>query len=397
MDQSQRPEFLRYQRFANAKINRDPYALYLEPDLRGILVELEKINKSYFTLNHNLLRAWLAPGCWKMWLGEAADGHYAVYGLIVPPKMLRTPFVVKADGRVLDEFVHPVPSFVDDLIYTDPQRHFGFTAKLKCPPLESLDRPIRLTCEAASGAMVFPEHTDFWLLPSDDPLPSPENMKRVGAASHSAYILDGSTFYGKLDGLTRRYLGKPLDDVAPVLDWGVGCGKMVRYFPKQRRKTVSGADIDPVNIQWCGENIAGASFSAIKKQPPTKLPASHFELIYGNSVFTHLREQDQFLWLNELRRIVKPDGLVAVTIHGNFSFALLGWFEAYSLLTLLNNGMRVAESYNPDLGDFGKDIYYDVAHNPQYVIDRWSEYFEVLDILEGYSFGELAMVILRKK
>jgi SAM-dependent methyltransferase len=397
MDPSERPDFLRYQRFVNAKINRDPYALYLEPDLRGILHELEKINKSYFTLNHNLLQAWLAPGCWKMLIGEAKDGYYPVEGFIIPPKMLRMPFVVKAEGRVLDDFAYPLPCSFDDLSRSDPQRHFGFSGKLKCPPLVSLDRPIRITCEAASGTMSFPEHTDYWLLPSSDPLPSPDNLKRVAAATHNSFILDGSTFYAKLDGLTRRYLGKPLDDVGPVLDWGVGCGKMVRYFPKQRRKSVWGVDIDPVNIKWCSEHVAGINFSTVKKLPPMKLPASHFELIYGNSVFTHLREQDQFHWLDELRRIVKPDGLVAVTIHGAISFALLCWFEAYSLLSLLNNGMRIAETYNQDLGEFGKDIYYDVAHTHQYVIDRWSEHFDVLNIIDGYGDGNLAMVILRRK
>jgi len=376
---------------------REPYALFLEPDLRGILVELEAINKSYYVLNRNLLQAWISPGCWTMWISDTKEGVYDVHGFIVPPKLLHTPMVVKANGQVLDDFVYPIASAVDDRILPNSARQFGFAAKLDCAKLQFPECPVHFTCVSASGETFYPDHMDFWLLASSDPLPSTENMKRVGATAHGPFILDGSTFYAKLDVLSRRYLGQPLNDVGPILDWGVGCGKMVRYFPQNRRNYITGVDIDPVNIEWDTKHIAGINFAVIEKRPPTGLPSSHFELVYGNSVFTHLREPDQFLWLEELRRIVKPNGLALVTIHGTYSFALLGWSEAYSVLTLLKQGMRVAESYNPDLGELGKDIYYDVAHSHQYIAEQWSKYFEVVDILEGYTMGELAMVVLRKK
>jgi hypothetical protein len=33
-------------------------------------------------------------------------------------------------------------------------------------------------------------------------------------------------------------------------------------------------------------------------------------------VFTHLNEDYQFRWLNELRRIISPKGIVVLTLHG---------------------------------------------------------------------------------
>jgi len=40
--------------------------------------------------------------------------------------------------------------------------------------------------------------------------------------------------------------------------------------------------------------------------------------VIGYSVFTHLTEAMQRQWLEELRRITAPGGLVLVTAHGDF-------------------------------------------------------------------------------
>jgi SAM-dependent methyltransferase len=394
-----RPEFLRYDRLAKAEELRAPYAFFLEPDLRPILVELETINRHYCELNLSLLRAWIGNGCWNLFLEETGDNQWRAQGLIIPPQLLSTRMVIKANGQILDGYCHPLPSRVDKFLLPKGDRQFGFSGIVDGNKLGYPERPIHFTCESETGAGVLPEHTDFWLLRSEAPLPAEANRTRISgpnAISAGNFLLDGSTFYKKMDPLTRRYLGKPLEKVASVLDWGVGCGKMIRHFPREQHPAVTGVDIDPVNINWCKSNLPGRQFAVVPKRPPTKLPANHYELIYGNSVFTHLREDDQFLWLAELNRIAKPGGLVLVTVHAHYSFALLGWCETYSLLTLLQNGMRIAENYNPDLGEFGKDSYFDVAHTQQYIIDRWSKYFNVLDILEGYGFGELALVVLQK-
>lgn len=399
MDLSPRHDFLRYARFQKAAELRVPYGMYMEPDLRTILAQLEQVNHSYFVLNHALMRAWLSQGCWAIWPGQrASDGQNMIYGFIIPPKLLNASMVIKANGRVLDGFEYPVGCGIDDRIIPTGGRSFGCAAPF-CPEnYDYPEQPIRFTCESVNGFVKMPAYTDYWLLPpTGDPVPSDENMHRVGSPDKDMFLLDGSSFYAKLGMLTRQYLDKPLDSVEPILDWGCGCGKMARFFPKERRHGFVGADIDSVNVEWCRQNLPGARFETIEKHPPAPFPDNHFEVAYGNSVFTHLREDHQFEWLEELRRIIKPGGLALVTVHGVVSFALLGWFEAYSVLNLLQKGIRVAENYNPDLGEFGSDIYYDVAHTQQYVIDQWSKYFDVIDILEGFSRGELAMVVLRKR
>ena len=48
--------------------------------------------------------------------------------------------------------------------------------------------------------------------------------------------------------------------------------------------------------------------------PPLPLPDAHFDVVTAFSVFTHIDELDS-PWLLELRRILKPGGLLDATIH----------------------------------------------------------------------------------
>src|ERR1043165_8053538 len=41
-----------------------------------------------------------------------------------------------------------------------------------------------------------------------------------------------------------------------------------------------------------------------------------FDLIYSLSVFTHLSENHASQWLSEMNRVLKPGGILIITIHG---------------------------------------------------------------------------------
>src|SRR5207244_7454476 len=51
-------------------------------------------------------------------------------------------------------------------------------------------------------------------------------------------------------------------------------------------------------------------------EPPLPYPDEHFDFLYAFSVFTHLSVELARRWIIELRRVVKPDGLLWFTIHG---------------------------------------------------------------------------------
>ncbi|HAT59452.1 MAG TPA: class I SAM-dependent methyltransferase, partial [Opitutae bacterium] len=50
---------------------------------------------------------------------------------------------------------------------------------------------------------------------------------------------------------------------------------------------------------------------------PTRYRSSSFDFIYAFSVFTHLTHELQTLWMAEMRRLLKPDGLLLITVHGD--------------------------------------------------------------------------------
>jgi ubiquinone/menaquinone biosynthesis C-methylase UbiE len=94
-----------------------------------------------------------------------------------------------------------------------------------------------------------------------------------------------------------------------VLDFGCGCDRTIIWFSKTAKSVrFSGTDIDATAIDWCRRPLKFACFQANQPAPPLVCPAESFDLVYALSVFTHLNEEHQLLWLRELERITRPMG-----------------------------------------------------------------------------------------
>ena len=69
-------------------------------------------------------------------------------------------------------------------------------------------------------------------------------------------------------------------------------------------------------IAWCQANISYAQFTVGPHDPPLPYPDHHFDLVINHSVFTHLDERYQDLWLTELQRITSPGAILLLTGEG---------------------------------------------------------------------------------
>jgi SAM-dependent methyltransferase len=108
----------------------------------------------------------------------------------------------------------------------------------------------------------------------------------------------------------------PLATTGSVLDFGCGCGRVTRYW-EPFAGSVCGSDLDRPAVEWCRRNLSFARFEVNGLEPPLAFEDGSFDLVYALSVFTHLTEPLQLAWRDELRRVLRPGGLLLVTTHGS--------------------------------------------------------------------------------
>lgn len=111
-----------------------------------------------------------------------------------------------------------------------------------------------------------------------------------------------------------------MTDNIRILEWGCGPGRIIRHLEGALRHNnveIYGSDYNVESIEWCRDNIKGIKFSINQLQPPFPLEANFLDCLYAISVFTHLSEAMHFEWIKEIRRVVKPNGLIIITTHGD--------------------------------------------------------------------------------
>ena len=227
-------------------------------------------------------------------------------------------------------------------------------------------------------------------------VPDTENTKRViGGGQISGFLRTGATSFRRLENYLALHHDRPLSTFKRVLDWGCGAGRLTRYLTTLDNVDVTGIDIDDINVQWCKSSITGAAFETVATAPPTRFDEKSFDLIVGISIFTHLREPDQFAWLEELQRIVSDDGLVMVSYHGP---TVLGFVRAKQpLLEEIEKQGIFITGNNNQVDNIGDDEYYvNVSHSRRYILENWGKYFEIIDVVPGF-FGRQDMVVMKKR
>jgi SAM-dependent methyltransferase len=238
-------------------------------------------------------------------------------------------------------------------------------------------------------------YPSYFLLKNEFPMPAFDQRTRViGHARVGLFQIHGSTTYVQLTQVLQRIFGKGFDDFPEIMDWGCGCGRVFRHIASRHRAKLVGVDIDPENIRWCREVFVNRSFELARVHPPLQQPAEEFDLIFGLSVFTHLKEDDQFKWLKELHRVTKPGAVLLMTVHGDHA-----WFRSNLGKTAYLNWKRAGfyDSHRDPALDgviSEKDYYRFVFHDPKYILQEWSRYFHVVQIIPGFFENWQDLVVL---
>lgn len=210
--------------------------------------------------------------------------------------------------------------------------------------------------------------------PGADGLPIPGAVLRylvAGTEEVHSFLHSGQQCSQALHDILARQ-GLALDRFPRALDFGCGCGRVLRHLKEMSTVEFYGTDCNPLAIQWCQRHLNSAHFSENSEEPPLRFPDSFFNLIFAFSIFTHLTQALQAQWMEEWRRILVPGGYLVVTVHGDRRLEAL-------------SGPERAEYLKGNLVIRDQDVagtnFCAVFHPPTFVRSVLARSFEVVDFV----------------
>jgi SAM-dependent methyltransferase len=154
------------------------------------------------------------------------------------------------------------------------------------------------------------------------PLPPARLRAQVGPSHADARVfLESGRTQARLIRDLLRENGTSVEDLDALLDWGCGCGRVLRHWSGLDGPRVFGCDINPKMVAWCADNLPFAEVAVTDLAPPLPYADSSLDLMYAFSVFTHLTEKLQHEWIRECLRVLKPEGFLLMSTMGEYYLA----------------------------------------------------------------------------
>jgi len=111
--------------------------------------------------------------------------------------------------------------------------------------------------------------------------------------------------------------GQSLAPSHRVLDYGCGWGRIARFFLKDvQRDNLHGIDVQPPLVEACKQTINADSFHLVVADDPLPFEDEYFDLVFANSVFSHLSKSLHLKAIAEISRVTRIGGLAICTVLG---------------------------------------------------------------------------------
>jgi SAM-dependent methyltransferase len=136
-----------------------------------------------------------------------------------------------------------------------------------------------------------------------------------GHVSYREYAESGRTHAAWISGRIAQHAPA----ATAVLEWGCGPARVLRHIGDHlaNHPALAGSDYNAASIAWCRGALRNIRFEANALAPPLAFPDAAFDVVYALSVLTHLSQPMHEAWRRELRRVLKPEGILIVTTHGD--------------------------------------------------------------------------------
>ena len=239
--------------------------------------------------------------------------------------------------------------------------------------------------------------------------PVPPQTLREGYGREAAGFMESGRIYAeKLSEKFNAHAQTQSLENRRVLDWGCACARVLQYVPDYcDAKEYWGVDISASHVAWCQSNLGDHFFvSQCTTFPHLPFEDGHFDFIYGMSVFTHISDLAD-MWLLELRRVLKPGGIVAVTVHDDDSLEHImkqeeggpeSWLKEITLRLENADPFLEERDYNcfsvGTRSPAGTQMFYRTEHLKK----RWGQFFTLVDRTNGeFHPGDFqSLWVLRK-
>jgi SAM-dependent methyltransferase len=149
------------------------------------------------------------------------------------------------------------------------------------------------------------------------PVPPPRLRVEVAGTAGLEWFLDSGRQQAEIIRSAAQRNGAPLESTGSLLDFGCGCGRVLRHWAGLEGPAIRGSDFNERLVGWCAANLPFVTASVNQLAPPLRYEDEQFDLVYAISVFTHLPHDLERAWIDELSRITAPGGLLLVTTHGD--------------------------------------------------------------------------------
>jgi SAM-dependent methyltransferase len=165
-----------------------------------------------------------------------------------------------------------------------------------------------------------------------------------------------------------------------------------------RNSSVIGMDVDADNVAWASANLVPGRFVHSPLMPPCPLNDGTVDAVFSVSVMTHLAPDVQQAWLNDLARIVRPDGIVLMSFGGPGAVAWSSvWNGPEYLDAFFRDGFHADQADHALRDQISDSSYYrNVAQTHEHVRREWAKYFEIVEILHE-AIGNLDVAVLRRR
>jgi SAM-dependent methyltransferase len=148
------------------------------------------------------------------------------------------------------------------------------------------------------------------------PLPPPALVHAVAGHFDLREYYESGVLHADL---FRRVLvanGFEVERFRSLLDFGCGCGRVLRQWRELRETQLYGCDYNSRLADWCRRSLPFAEFRVNELGQPLPYGRGGLDFVYAVSVFTHLTEPLQRSTMRALERVLAPGGVLLITTKG---------------------------------------------------------------------------------